>query len=270
MTGVVFVAAGLVAAGLGTLGGLGGAVLLVPLLVLLGLAPADAAPLGLLAVAAGSLGAAPSQIETGLVNHRIGVLTEVSASAGAVTGALAAGFVSELTLTVVLAAAAFLAAAANTLPGRTEHVDRAIDYTAGELPGQLAGVYPDRRNTLPYVAGRVRPALALTAVAGLLAGMTGSGGGFLKTPVLHRIMGVPAKVAAATTTFTVGITAASGLVVFAPQGRIDARAGAQVVLGAILGGTLGAALQRRLASGLVTAALTIALVGVGIALLVRL
>jgi hypothetical protein len=71
-------------------------------------------------------------------------------------------------------------------------------------------------------------------------------GGFIKTPATSDVMGVPIRVAASTTTFTVGITAATALVVFAVQGRIDAEPAALVVAGSLAGGMVGARVQARL------------------------
>ena len=81
------------------------------------------------------------------------------------------------------------------------------------------------------------------AAAGLIAGLSGTSGGFIKTPTTTEVMHVPVKVAAATTTFTLGITSATGLLIYWLQGRIDLRAGSAVVGGALLGGLLGARVQ---------------------------
>ncbi len=83
-------------------------------------------------------------------------------------------------------------------------------------------------------------------VAGVVAGLSGVGGGFVKTPAMSEIMKVPVKVAAATTTFTLGITAATGLLIYAGQGRIEVRDGAAVVIGALAGGLAGARWQSRM------------------------
>jgi uncharacterized membrane protein YfcA len=87
--------------------------------------------------------------------------------------------------------------------------------------------------------------LAASLVAGVVAGLSGVGGGFLKTPAMSEIMKVPVKVAAATTTFTLGITASTGLIVYAQQGRLELRDGSAAVVGAVIGGLLGARLQAR-------------------------
>jgi len=98
--------------GIGTLGGLGGAIMLVPLLVLTGTPVAQATPLGLVSVVAASSAAARRHLRERTVNHRIGVATESSSTLGAVVGALAAGSISEQALSYVLAVVAVAAALA--------------------------------------------------------------------------------------------------------------------------------------------------------------
>jgi uncharacterized membrane protein YfcA len=238
-----------VAAALGSLGGLGGAILLVPVLVVAGTPAAEAAPLGLVMVAAASIAAGPRQLEERSVNHRLGVATELFASAGAVVGAILSGLFSEAFLTYLLAAvAAGAALAGGRQSGLRNRPDPACHTTdVGERVGSLAGAYPLGDGIVPYRPVRLRPGLAFMGLAGFVAGTSGASGGFIKTPATTEIMTVPMKVAASTTTFTVGITASAALVVFAFQGRIDVEAASAVIVGSLLGGQTGAALQSRLA-----------------------
>ena len=265
------VALGAAAAGLGAVGGIGGAVLLVPLLVLLGAEPAEAAPIGLLVVAAGSLAAAARQLEEGVVHHRLGLTLETAATAGAVAGALASDAVSATTLARLLAIVALAAALAGA---RRRGLRNLPDATfaaewPGEWPGTLGGTYRLENAIVPYRARRVRIAWAGMLGAGVLAGTAGVGGGFVKAPMMTEVMRVPVKVAAATSTFTVGITASAGLVVFALQERLDLQSGAAVVAGGLAGGVVGARFQARLPPLAVRRVLAGALAVIGVVLLVR-
>lgn len=235
-------------AGIGALGGLGGAVFLVPLLVLLGVDPREAAPLGILSVAAGSLAAAPRQLRAGLVHHRLGVTLEIPSSAGAIIGAVLGGIIARSVLSRLLAAVALAAAlVAGRRKGLRNKPSAAfVEEEPGEWPGTLAGAYQLDDDVVPYHAQRVPAGLLAMAGAGFVSGIAGVGGGFIKTPTMSELMHVPVRVAAATSTFTVGITAAASLVVYGGQGRIEFRHGAAVVVGGLLGGTLGAWLQARL------------------------
>jgi uncharacterized membrane protein YfcA len=237
--------------------------------VLAGVEPRVAAPLGLMSVAAGSLAAAPRQLGDGVVNHRLGVTTEIVGSAAAVTGALLSGIVSETALAVVLGLVAIGAAVAG---GRRKGVRNLPDPSlgpddVGEKPGTLAGVYPlDEGQYVPYRAKRVPFGLIGMGAAGLIAGLSGVSGGFIKTPTTTEVMHVPIKVA---TTFTVGITSAVGLLVYEAQGRVVLSDAALVAGAALVGGTIGARLQAFLSPPLVRRALSIVLVVIGILLLVK-
>jgi uncharacterized membrane protein YfcA len=239
---------GVAASLLGSLGGIGGATLLVPVLLLAGVEPLAAAPLGLLVVAAGSLAAASRQLHDGLVHHRLGLSVEVTAGVGTVAGALASTSVPEEWLARLLgAAAAAGAVAALARKGMRNLPDATFDAdVGGEWPGTLGGQYALAGRMVPYQARNVPAGLAVSVVAGVVAGLSGVGGGFVKTPAMSELMKVPVKVAAATTTFTLGITASTGLLIYAVQGRLQLRDGAAVVLGATIGGLAGARLQSRL------------------------
>lgn len=229
----------------GALGGIGGATLLVPVLLLLDVDPLVAAPLGMLTVAAGSLAAASRQIDDGLVHHRLGLSVELFASIGTVVGALASTQVSETWLSRLLGLAALVGAvAAIARKGlRNQPVGIFDDEPAGEWPGTLGGSYSLQGRVVPYHAERVPAGLGLSVLAGVVSGLAGVGGGFLKTPAMSEVMKVPVKVAAATTTFVSGVTAATALIIYAGQGRLDVRGGAGIVVGALLGGATGARLQ---------------------------
>lgn len=261
----------LLTATLGVVGGLGGAILFVPALVLVGVAPAEAAPLGMLMVAAGSLGAAVPQLEEGLLNHRIGVVGELGASLGVSVGVLVSGLLTTTALTWTLAGAALAAAGALGLRSglRNKPDPRTDEASIGEHLGRLAGAYWLAGAVIPYRVRRLSLGLAMLTLTGGLAGVTGTSGGYLKTPILSEVMHVPVKVAAATVTFMVGITAATGLVAYAAQGRLDVGAGMVAVVGGLVGGRLGALVQVRVSPVIARRVLGAVLVVVAILLVLR-
>jgi uncharacterized membrane protein YfcA len=243
---------------------------LVPLLVLTDTPAADAAPLGLISVAAGSLAAASRQLRERSVNHRLGVTTETAATAGAIAGAVTSGAVSDTVLTYVLAATAAAAAlAGGKRKGiRNPPVPGLGAADVGERIGGLGGAYPVDDGVAPYTVRRLPLGLGAMTISGLVAGLAGASGGFIKTPATSELMHVPVKVAASTTTFTIGITSSAALLVFAIQGRIDIEPAAAVVAGSLVGGWLGAGLQAKLSPPVVRRALSVVLVGVAVALVV--
>jgi uncharacterized membrane protein YfcA len=255
----------------GTLGGLGGAIFLVPALILAGVDPLLAVPLGAASVVAGSLAAGPRQLRTGLVHHRIGVTIEVVAATGAVVGAIIGDRVPTGVLTWVLAIVAVVAAAAAARPTGLYNLPDAA-HTAelpGEWPGTLGGSYRLGDEVVPYHARRVPAGLAAMSVAGVISGLAGVGGGFIKVPVMREVMRVPVKVAAATSTFTVGFTAAVSLVVYARQGRIDTSGVAAVVVGALAGGVVGSRVAGALNPAMIRRVIAVLLVAVAVVLVVR-
>ena len=261
----------LVTATVGALGGLGGAVILVPLLVITGTPAREAAPLGLLSVASGSLAAGPRQLAELTVHHRLGVTTETMASVGAVSGALLSGAFGDKLLTRLLAVVA-LAAAVASFRGRDEThavADEDGDGDLGEHRGTLSGTFRAEGAVRRYRARNLPGGLAVMSLAGLVAGIAGASGGFIKTPATSEIMRVPVKVAASTTTFTVGITSAAALLVFAAHGRINLAHAGPVIAGSLVGGQLGARLQSAVHSSVIRRALASILVGVAAILLVQ-
>lgn len=261
----------LAAAGIGAVGGLGGAVLLVPALIVLGMPPVEAAPLGLLTVAAGSLAANASQLDKSIVNHRLGVTMELSASAGAIAGALLAGALAPIAVRWVLALATLTAAVTGGFRRgvRNRPDERFDERHVGEWRYEMAGAYAlSPTKIIPYRPRRVSAGAAALGVSGLVAGLTGTSGGFIKTPVMSELMHVPVKVAAATTVFMVGITASAALTVFAVRGEIDPVAGLAAVLGGLVGGRLGGVLQSWLPPTVVRRVLSLVLVTVAVVLVV--
>jgi uncharacterized protein len=92
------------------------------------------------------------------------------------------------------------------------------------------------------------------------SGLLGVGAGFIKVPAMNIVMGVPIKVAAATSSFMIGITAVSSLLVYLGRGEIHAGVTAPLVLGTVLGAMAGTRIQRRIPSRHVRTALAVVLV----------
>lgn len=263
---------GFVCAAVGTVGGIGGAAILVPLLVMTGMSPSTAAPLGMVTVAAGSLAAAARHIDSGVVHHRLGTTVELAGAVGALVGATASAQVSDSTIERVLAGAA-LASATVLLSRRGVRNKPDPERTAsvvGEAPGPgLAGTYRLDGQVVAYRVERRIPTVAAIGVAGVVAGLSGTSGGYLKTPIMSELGHVPVRVAAATTTFIVGITAVSALAVYAGQGRIDARLACAATISGLAGGALGSRLLGALRPEVTRAAIGAVLVTVAVLLLAR-
>jgi len=107
------------------------------------------------------------------------------------------------------------------------------------------------------------------AVSGVITGVSGVGGGFIKTPAKSELMHVPVKVSSSTTTFSIGITAAAALLVKILDGKLDVELGAAVIIGSLIGGLLGARVQSKMSPVVVRKFLSVLLVVVAAILIVR-
>lgn len=267
----LIIALALITSTVGSIGGLGGAILLVPLLTFGDMTIAQAAPLGLVSVIAGSVGAGRAQVKDGAVNHRFAIVTELGASSGAIIGVLLAGAISERALTWVLAVLAVVAAAGGAIrKGVRWKPDASLGAdSVGEQHGSLAGVYRLNDLPVPYQPSRMPLGVGLMALAGVVTGLAGVGGGFLKTPLSSEVMRLPAKVANATSTFTIGLTASTALLLMAIDGRIVASDTALVVLGSVAGGTIGSRLQRHMSPPVVRRITAVVLVAIALIMVLR-
>lgn len=237
---------GIGAGWLGALVGIGGGVIVVPTLVIaFGVDIRSAVAASLVAVIATSTAAGSVYVADGVANLRLGMTLEVATTVGGLSGGLAA----------VLVPSEFLAAALGVLLGvtallmvrRPERYDEGSPAEARQGPegweetGRLAGAFLDARTgvLVRYRAERVGLGSALSLLAGAVSGMLGVGGGFLKVPAMHLVMRVPMKVAAATSNFMIGVTAAASLIVYLAAGFVRPLLVGPLVLGVVLGSLVG-------------------------------
>lgn len=250
---VLLVAIGAGAGMLGALVGIGGGVVLVPTLVLgFGVEMRDAVAVSLVAVVATSTAAGSVYVGEGLANMRLGMTLEVATTLGGMTG----GFVALVVPTSVLSAlfaGILVVSALMLLRGRDPEGDGAGEgaperaAAGAEEPGSLAGAYVgDRKGrSIHYEARRVGLGSAIALLAGAMSGMLGVGGGFLKVPAMTLGMGVPMRVAAATSNFMIGVTAIASLSVYLVRGYVCPMLAAPLVIGVIAGSLVGTIAARR-------------------------
>jgi uncharacterized membrane protein YfcA len=242
LTFTALVALSSVGAGfIGALTGLGGGIILVPLLTLVfGVNVRYAAGASLVSVIATSSGAAASYVRDGFANMRLGMLLEVATTLGAVVGAVLAGYLStraiELIFGALLLYSAFRAATAATDTRPAE----APDAIATRL--RLDGTLPGVGGPQPYTVHRVPLGFGLMAGAGVLSGLLGVGSGAVKVLAMDQAMRLPLKVSTTTSNFMIGVTAAASAGVYLRRGYIDPGLAFPVVLGVLTGALLGARL----------------------------
>ena len=230
---------------IGALTGLGGAAILIPLLVLIFHVDIHyAMGAGLFAVMATSAGAAAAYLREGYINIRIGMFLELAASIGALVGAYVTAYlpaqIVEGIFGVVFLISAYLSYR------RREATDLAVTSHPLALRLKLNSTYPTASGPVSYHVQRVWTAFNVTTIAGVLAGLLGIGSGSLKVLAMDQAMRLPYKVSTSTSNFIIGITAAVGSGVYFQQGFINPLVTLPVVVGVFFGALLGARLMPKL------------------------
>ncbi|RKH12846.1 sulfite exporter TauE/SafE family protein [Corallococcus sp. CA047B] len=238
---------------LGSLLGLGGGLILIPVLTLvLKVDIRYAVGASIVSVIATSSGAAAAYVRDGLANLRVAMFLELATVAGAVTGAMLAGVVSGRALYFLFGAVMAYSALAMLRKLREDgspRVEPPPDMLADRLA--LHGSYYDA-STEQLVAYRVhRPltGLGLMYVAGTVSGLLGIGSGALKVPAMDLAMGLPIKVSTATSNFMIGVTAAASAGIYFARGDIDPFIAGPVCVGVTVGAFTGSRYLTKLKSG---------------------
>lgn len=242
---VVLVGGGAFLAGLlGALTGLGGGVLLVPLLTLgFGVDIRYAIGASLVSVIATSSGAAAAYVREGYTNVRVAMLLEVTTVFGAIGGAYLAGVVPT-TIMAIAFGVVLLYSALASLRSKEEH-PLALRAHPWAVRLRLNGTYPTTSGLTAYNVGSVPAGLGLMAAAGVLSGLLGIGSGAVKVLAMDRAMRLPFKVSTTTSNFMIGVTAAASAAVYFQRGQVDPGLAMPVVLGVLVGATIGARVLHR-------------------------
>jgi hypothetical protein len=224
---------------LGSLTGLGGGVVIVPLLTSVsGVDIRYAVGASLVSVIATSSGAASAYIKQGYTNLRLGMILEVATTIGALVGALIATFVSVKALTVVLAIVLLYSAYLSQQPRNDQSDNEPADPLVTHL--RLNGTYPTPDGLMSYQVHSLPVGFGLMVVAGVLSGLLGIGSGAFKVLAMDQAMRIPFKVSTTTSNFMIGVTAAASVGVYLQRGYIDPGLSMPVMLGVLPGAWLGA------------------------------
>jgi uncharacterized membrane protein YfcA len=281
LTPLTVVALTLLGLGAGTLGalvGVGGGIIVVPTLVLaFHVDIRTAIATSLVAVVATSTAAGSVYVGRGLTNMRLAMTLEIFTTVGGLTGGLLAVLVSPRVLAAGFGAIMGVTAA---LLLRTRDAARRAspkEVPGGPTPigeeyrGRLGGSYydPHAGHLIEYHAVRLPLGGAISAAAGMISGMLGVGGGFLKVPAMALGMNVPIKVAAATSNFMIGVTAIASLFVYLARGFVSPLIAAPVALGVTAGALGGTRLAGRISGNVLRRVLSIVVIAVGIEMLLK-
>ncbi|HEY7653983.1 MAG TPA: sulfite exporter TauE/SafE family protein [Methylomirabilota bacterium] len=232
----------------GAILGLGGGILLIPILTIFYRVDLHyAMGASIISVIATSSGAAASYLRTGLSNLRIGLFLVMATITGALVGAFLAGVVPVRALELILGLALSYSAFAiirqlqDELPTHLSEDPLAVRFG-------LEGRYHDLRleREIPYRARRVAGGFVAMFGAGVLSGMLGIGSGAFKVLAMDYLMRLPMKVSTATSNFMIGLTAAASAGIYFSRGDINALIVAPVAMGVLAGAYLGTLLMARM------------------------
>lgn len=223
----------------GALTGLGGGVVLVPLLTLLFKVDVRyAIGASLVSVIATSSGAAAAFVKEGFSNIRIGMFLEIATTLGALVGATLAAHVSTHAIAIVFGVVLLFSAYFSRKPRPPAQRNAPADRLATRL--RLNGSFPDEGSQRSYNVQHVPAGWGLMFTAGALSGLLGIGSGAMKVLAMDQAMRIPFKVSTTTSNFMIGVTAAASAGIYLTRGYIDPGLAMPVMLGVLAGSLLGA------------------------------
>lgn len=224
---------------LGSLTGLGGGVIIIPLLTLgLGVNIHYAIGASIISVIATSSGSAAAYVKEGITNIRIGMFLEIATTISAIAGVVIATYMNANSIMVIFGLI-LLFSAFMMLKKKIDHSDNERTSALANY-FKLNGVYPTEDGIKPYAVHNVIGGFIMMFVAGTLSGLLGIGSGALKVIGMDNIMKIPFKVSTTTSNFMMGVTAAASALIYLHKGQIDPAIAMPVSLGVVLGASLGA------------------------------
>jgi uncharacterized membrane protein YfcA len=231
-------AASLLAGFLGSLTGLGGGVIVTPVLTLLLKVDIHyAMGASLVSVIATSSGAAAAYVKEGFASVRVGMFLEIATTLGAVAGAHLTAVVPGSGLAVIFGAV-LLYSAWHSFTAESDHPAASTDPLAARL--RLDGTYPGPTGVVAYHVQRVKSGFSLMFTAGVLSGLLGIGSGAMKVIAMDQVMRIPFKVSTTTSNFMIGVTAAASAGIYLSRGYIEPGLAMPVMLGVLAGSLMGA------------------------------
>jgi uncharacterized membrane protein YfcA len=259
--GLVMIVGGIGAGVFGSLLGLGGGILIVPLLTLgFGLPVREAAAVSLVSVIVTSSAAASVYLQRHTANLRLGMTLELFTAIGALAGGFIEFALSDRVLaglfTALLAYTAFTMARRRDAPRPAGAVAPAAVPAAGPAatgdeasPGAGSGISSvatlDRLSGPGYRVRNLGRGVVGAVFAGVVSAVLGVGGGIVKVPVMHLVMGVPLRIATATSNLMIGVTATASAIVYVIKGGMDPLVVAPIAVGVYIGASIGSRIAPR-------------------------
>jgi uncharacterized membrane protein YfcA len=257
VVGLLMLGGGVAAGAFGSLLGLGGGVLIVPLLTLgFGLPLREAVGVSLICVIMTSSASAGVYLERHVANLRLGMTLELFTATGALIGGSVAFLLDERLLALLFAVLLLYVAVTMARAGTPEPVldpeeDEPADQPPNPLAPTAAAVPSDPPTLLEGLSGpgyhvrNLGRGVVVATGAGVVSALLGIGGGIIKVPLMNIAMGVPLRVATATSNMMIGITAAASALIYAIHGGLDVYVAGPTAIGVFIGATAGSRLGHR-------------------------
>lgn len=226
---------------LGSMLGIGGGVLIIPVLTIFFHIPIKVAiGASIISVVATSSAAGAVYVSHGLTHTKLAMVLEVATTLGALAGGLTAVLLPSQVLQLLFGLLLFY-----------------VVFSMGRLPkdeggkgatGVLDATYVDplTGKTVVYGVQNLPQGMVASFFAGNISGLLGIGGGIIKVPIMALVMGMPLKAAIATSNFMIGVTAATSALIYYGRGFIDPQIAIPTALGVLLGARFGPQIGGRL------------------------
>jgi uncharacterized membrane protein YfcA len=232
------------AGGFGALVGVGGGLILVPMLtVVVGVDVHVAIAISLLGVIAVSTTASSTYLTSGFADRRLGLTLLGATAVGGIIGGYTAGLLDERVLSGLFGVVLVLVAV-QMLRGRRDK-STAPEGEPGRFEFDGSYLEPTTAEEIRYRARNVAPATGVSVLAGAVSGLLGVGGGIVNVPTMNVLMGIPIRVATTTSTYMLAATAVASAVLYFSRGQMDPLLAGPVVVGMVIGARGGARLANR-------------------------
>ncbi|URZ15673.1 sulfite exporter TauE/SafE family protein [Clostridium felsineum] len=235
---------------LGSILGLGGGIIITPVLTLFfGIDIKYAIGASIVSVIATSSGSAIAYIKDKITNMRIGMFLEIATTTGAISGAFLSGIINTKYLYFIFGILLLYSAIAMVKKGKGE-LPKNVEAHPLAKKLNLNGEYYDKilKRQVEYNVTGVYSGMGMMYVAGVISGLLGIGSGIFKVMAMDLFMKLPLKVSSATSNFMIGVTAAASAGVYFLRGDIDPKISAPVALGVLVGATIGTRVMQNLKS----------------------
>ena len=245
---VLMFLAAVVAGTFGSMLGLGGGIIVIPVLTLLfKVSMKEAIAASIVTVVATSTSSAVVYVGKHMTNVRLGMVLEMATTVGALIGGFTVAYLSPSILRILFTA--LLIYTGYTLIKKAGKEKAASDEVYIQMPEDASQDEIDEHisnGRTPYTIKNYPAGMGASLFAGAISGLLGVGGGLIKVPAMRLVMGVPMKIAIATSNFMIGVTAATSALIYYSHGMINPVITAPSVLGVLLGAQFGTRLVRKM------------------------